>query len=182
VWARDDPNADATWKLLYTRSTTQDVVCDSGPGECISLVLVDDQDLEYTYYQLHVRVLNGGMLPGDTVPFVGDVRFVTWLGHSGFSSLELALRIIYLFIVSVLLVVFLWCMRATPLDEWAWEQRALVVLLLALLGLNSNGHSLPFIYYRSFIVHLYRSFISFIIVHYRSLSFIYIVHLYSSFI
>lgn len=138
VYGKDDPNEGIVPTLLYTRNTTQSVTCTSTAVDaCSSFVLVDEENLKYSYYIVAVRFLNGGMLPGDTEPFLGDVMFRFWVGHAGFSSLELGLRIVFLFIGSALLIGVLWSLRTIPLDEWAWEQRSLVVILLALLGLNS---------------------------------------------
>jgi hypothetical protein len=142
VHGGDDGNQDA-WERLYISNTTQQVIC-SGPGACNSLVIVDEHNIKYSYYSVALRFLNGGELPGDTAPFVGDVKFSIWTGHAGYSTLELALRVVFLFITCILLVVFLWFMRAQPMDEWAWEQKALVILLLGLLGLNNPFYGLQF--------------------------------------
>jgi hypothetical protein len=139
VFGRNDANQERA--LLYTRNTTQETVCGQGPGPCEALVLVDERNLKYTYYSVSVRILNGWQMPGDTAPFVGDVRFSIWTGHAGFSTMELALRVIYLFTTCILLVVYLWCMRTTPLDDWSWEQKALAIQLVGLLALNSIAPS-----------------------------------------
>eukprot|EP00026_Physarum_polycephalum_P007636 Phypoly_transcript_07701.p1 GENE.Phypoly_transcript_07701~~Phypoly_transcript_07701.p1 ORF type:complete len:457 (+),score=40.01 Phypoly_transcript_07701:137-1507(+) len=144
VYGTNNPPPKGEWMLLYTRNTTQDVVCGQGPGPCEPLVLVDERNLKYTYYSVTVRILNGYQMEGETAAFVGDVKFSIWTGNSGFSSYELALRVIFLFITCILLVAYLWFMRSTPLDDWAWEQKALALLLLGLLALNNPFFGLQF--------------------------------------
>ncbi len=76
------------------------------------------------------------------MPFLGDVRFSIWTGHSKYSSMELALRLVFLFVAAILLIVFLWFLRINSMEEWAWEQRAVVVLLIGVLALNGGLSSL----------------------------------------
>lgn len=62
VYGKDDPSYLAPYNLLYARNTSQDVICTQGPGLCDPLVLVDNQDLHYSYYSLVIRVTNGGQV------------------------------------------------------------------------------------------------------------------------
>jgi len=146
IYGKDDPSQGVLPSLLYYRNVTENVECDNDDGSgCQSIVIIDEQELTYSYYLIKLRFLNGGELPGDEAPFLGDVKFVIWMGHGGFSSLELALRIVFLFVASVILIAFLWALRKVPMEEWAWEQRALVVMLLGLLALNNPFFGLQYV-------------------------------------
>lgn len=143
IFGKDDPSEGVVPSLLYFRNATETADCND--GECEALILISEQNLQYTYYFVKLRVLNGGQLSGDTAPFLGDVKLTLWQGSAGYSSLELALRIIYLFGASTILIAFLWTLRRVPMDEWAWEQRALVILLLSLLALNNPFFGLQYV-------------------------------------
>jgi len=146
LWGRDSPHAGVPWSLLYTRNTTEDVECEG--SECSDVTLIYEPELRYPYYLVRLRFLDGGAgFPPDPAagPFLGDVQFTVWFGHTGYSSLELALRIVYLFTASVLLIAFLWHLRGVALEDWAWEQRALVLLLLGVLALNNPFFGLQYV-------------------------------------
>jgi len=146
VFGKNDPSEGAEWIIVQERNASEAVVCENGhDGECSTVGIIDDLDLDYTYYSVRLRFLNGGMFSDDTVPFLGDVRFTFWTGHSGYSTLELALRIVFLFVAAGILIVFLFALRKIAFAEWAWEQRALVLLLLALIGFNNPFFGLQYV-------------------------------------
>lgn len=132
------------------------VACAQGTKVCGTILLVDEETLDYRYYYINLRFLNAGILGDDLIPFVGtitesspyiytfcagDVRFEFTRAHDGFSSLELGFRTTFMFVTCAVIAATFWGLRHSPVAEWSWEQRALALLLFGLLLLNSMMHT-----------------------------------------
>jgi len=136
MYGKNDVSPSGLWQLISNETVSEAVFCQQGMSTCDALTIIDEEELDYAYYRVKLRVLNGGILPGNTEPFIGDVQLTFWRAHDGFSSLELSLKIVFMFISSITMVGFLYTLRDAALDTWSWEQRALALLLVGLLAFN----------------------------------------------
>jgi len=76
--------------------------------------------------------------------WIGDVLFSTEFGHSGYSSLDMGFRITFLILGLILLSYFLWRMHYIPMNDWAWEQRSIALLLVGLVCFNNPFYPITF--------------------------------------
>jgi len=143
--SNSEPGAsDKQNKVRENDVHTETLSCSSGhASSCDTFVLVDEQFLTYKYYEIEVSIQsdsNNGNLA------VGDVVFTLSRYTKSFGDMELSYRTIYLFINIVVLIAFLWRMRRISfLNGWAFEQKAILVLLATLILYNDPFYGLTFI-------------------------------------
>jgi len=145
IYGKNSPQLQVPYSLLSNETREEDITCKQGAQICDEILLVFDEEPEFTYYYVLVRVLNGGRLDGDLEPFLGDVKMEFKRTHQGFSTLELSIRIVFTFISAGVIFAALWVLRDSPVSDWAWEQRGLALLLFGLLGLNNPLFGFQFV-------------------------------------
>lgn len=133
-------NGGDTWYELSTNDTVKkNVDCSEGDEECSGFILVYEEFIEYSTYRVYVSLPDK-----DNNYFIGDVNFQYWYGHDDFSSLEIAFRVIYMVISVALFGFFFYTMKKVPLADWTWEQRAMCIMIGALVSFNNPFYGLVF--------------------------------------
>eukprot|EP01088_Endostelium_zonatum_P020901 TRINITY_DN792_c0_g1_i1.p1 TRINITY_DN792_c0_g1~~TRINITY_DN792_c0_g1_i1.p1 ORF type:complete len:486 (+),score=82.39 TRINITY_DN792_c0_g1_i1:201-1658(+) len=117
--------------------------CPQGSNsQCLTFTLVDEQFLTFAYYHVEISISSADVAHA----WVGDVDFTLSRYTKGFGDMELSYRTIYLFFNVAILIAFLWRMKSTPFfNGWAFEQKAILVLLSALILYNDPFYGLTFL-------------------------------------
>jgi len=129
----------SAWTILYLNDTQQEVTqCSLGTPQCTGFLLISEDSIQYPFFEIAVRFID----PNTT--WISQVEFQVWYQHIGFSTLEMGFRVTYLIITTFVIMFLLFRIYNISYNDWSWEQRAAVLLLIGLVLYNNPFF--PFIY------------------------------------
>lgn len=134
IFGSDDENMDPSrWKTIIANDTHRmDFTCDDRTRrDCDLFTLVDMQYIDYAWYRVELH-----LAPSSARELVGDMKFSLYTYNLSFSTMELGLRLAYLFVALLAMMVFVVKMRGTKFAEWTFEQKSAFFLVLGLLLYN----------------------------------------------
>eukprot|EP00029_Vermamoeba_vermiformis_P007883 TRINITY_DN3537_c0_g1_i1.p1 TRINITY_DN3537_c0_g1~~TRINITY_DN3537_c0_g1_i1.p1 ORF type:complete len:448 (-),score=59.57 TRINITY_DN3537_c0_g1_i1:36-1379(-) len=121
---------------LLVRNTTlvDDIICLEGSQECLSFILLYEDNIDYDLYLARVKFLG---LRNDS--FLGDVKFEFFKQTVAYSQLTIALRVIFSVAAVILFFAFFMQLRSVYASEknWTGEQKAVIALIVCLFLFNN---------------------------------------------
>ena len=133
-------NTNSRWTLIANSTQQFTLFCPRASYECDGWWLMVLSYIKYEQLQATVT-----FLPSLTRARITDVKFREQTANIDYNNLRLGFHLTFLTIVVVSLCVYLFIMRNKTWDQWTFEQKASMALMLALVGYNDPFFPLKFL-------------------------------------